>query len=71
MKKMIIGMKDCPKCKMLKNQHEDVEYIEINEDDMLTLLAFARMVGIKSMPFVCVVGEQNELDDELSVNVVK
>lgn len=70
-RKIIVGMENCPKCKMLKSQHEDAEYVEVKGEDMLTLLSFARMVDIKSMPFVCVVGEQYELDKELSVNVVK
>lgn len=62
MKKMIIGMENCPKCKMLKESNPSAEYIEIKGDDMLTLLAFARMVDIKNMPFLVCVGEQNELD---------
>lgn len=65
MRKIIIGMENCPKCKMLKEQNPSAEYIEIKGDDMLTLLAFARMVDIKSMPFVLVVGETNELDGAL------
>lgn len=65
MRKIIIGMENCPKCKMLKEQNPNAEYIEIKGEDMLTLLAFARMVDIKSMPFVLVVGETNELDGAL------
>ena len=65
MRKIIIGMENCPKCKMLKEQNPNAEYIEIKGEDMLTLLAFARMVDIKSMPFVLVVGETNELDGVL------
>ena len=65
MRKIIIGMENCPKCKMLKEQNPNAEYIEIKGEDMLTLLAFARMVDIKSMPFVLVVGETNELDEAL------
>lgn len=65
MRKIIIGMENCPKCKTLKEQNPNAEYIEIKGEDMLTLLAFARMVDIKSMPFVVVVGEMNELDGAL------
>lgn len=71
MRKILVGMENCPKCKMLKELHPEVEYIEIKGDDMTALLSFARMVDIKSMPFICVLGEQNDLDNELSVNVVK
>lgn len=65
MRKIIVGMENCPKCKMLKEQNPNAEYIEIKGEDMLTLLAFARIVDIKSMPFVVVVGEMNELDGAL------
>lgn len=61
MKHIIIGMENCPKCKMLKEQNPDAIYIEFKGDDMLTLLAFARIVDIKSLPFVITVGETNDL----------
>lgn len=62
MSHIIIGMENCPKCKMLKESNPDATYLEIKGDDMLTLLAFARMTGIKSMPFVVTVGEIDELN---------
>lgn len=61
MKHIIVGMENCPKCKMLKEQNPDSVYIDFKGDDMLTLLAFARIVDVKSMPFVISVGETNEL----------
>lgn len=61
MKHIIVGMENCPKCKMLKEQNPDAVYIDFKGDDMLTLLAFARIVDVKSMPFVISVGETNEL----------
>ena len=65
MRKIIIGMENCPKCKMLKEQNPNAEYIEIKDNDIVNLLVFARIVDIKSMPFVVVVGEMNELDGVL------
>ena len=54
----IITMPGCSKCRMLKDMCPDVEAIEL---DQATLLAFARTVGIQSMPFVVLVGEPHEL----------
>ena len=65
MRKIIVGMENCPKCKMLKEQNPNAEYIEIKDNDIVNLLVFARIVDIKSMPFVVVVGEMNELDEAL------
>ena len=62
MRKIIIAMKDCSKCKMLKEQNPDTESVELQPDE---LLQFARAVGIQSMPFVVCVGEVNELDGVL------
>ena len=62
MRKIIIAMKDCSKCKMLKEQNPDAESVELQPDE---LLAFARGVRIQSMPFVCIVGDVQELDGVL------
>ena len=62
MRKIIIAMKDCSKCKMLKEQNPEAESVELQPDQ---LLQFAKAVGIQSMPFVVVVGEVNELDGVL------
>lgn len=62
MKHIIVGMENCPKCKMLKEQHPEVDYIEFKGDEMLTLLAFARTMDIKSLPFLVTIGEIDELN---------
>ena len=67
MKQIIVGMEDCPRCKMLKEQNPEAVYIDFKGDDMLTLLAFARVADIKSMPFVITVGEPNELNKVLKI----
>lgn len=65
MRKIIIGQANCHKCKTLKEQNPDAEYIEVAQDDFVNLLVFARMVNIQSMPFVVIVGEQDELEKVL------
>lgn len=67
MKQIIVGMEDCPRCKMLKEQNPEAVYVDFKGDDMLTLLAFARVADIKSMPFVITVGEPNELNKVLKI----
>lgn len=64
MKKYIISMPQCQKCKMLKAQNPDIEVVEfdVNLNDLVN---FARGVGIKSMPFIVITGEPEELDAEL------
>lgn len=51
-KKIIISMPDCSKCKMLMAQCPDAEHIELQPGE---ILAFARAVGIQSMPFAVVI----------------
>ena len=67
MKQIIVGMEDCPRCKMLKEQNPEAEYVNFKGDDMVNLLVFARIVDIKSMPFVITVGEPNELNKVLKI----
>ena len=62
MKKVIIGMPNCQNCNMLKNACPDVEKIELNPVDILN---FAREVGIKSVPFVVITGDVDELQKVL------
>ena len=62
MRKIIISMNGCSKCKMLKEQNPDAESVELQPDE---LLQFARAVGIQSMPFVCIVGDVQDLDKVL------
>lgn len=51
-KKIIVGIPNCPKCQTLHAQCPDVDFVEVQPNE---LLAFARAVGIQSMPFVCIV----------------
>ena len=67
MKRIIVGMENCPKCKMLKEYNPEAIYIDFKGDDMLTLLAFARIVDIKSIPFIITAGEPNELNKVLKI----
>lgn len=62
MRKIIISMENCSKCKVLREQNPDAESVELQPDQ---LLQFARAVGIQSMPFVCIVGDVQELDGVL------
>jgi hypothetical protein len=68
MRKIIISMDGCSKCKTLQAQYPETKSVTVPQD---VLLSFARAVGIQSMPFVVVVGEPHELDAELSVKVLK
>ena len=62
MKKIIVGIPNCQNCKVLSNACPNVEKVELEPSDILN---FARNVGIKSMPFVVIVGEPHELQAEL------
>ena len=62
MRKIIISMENCSKCKVLREQNPDAESVELQPDQ---LLQFARAVGIQSMPFVVCVGDVQELDKVL------
>lgn len=62
MRKIIISMDGCNKCKTLKAQHPNTESATVPQD---ALLAFARAVGIQQMPFVVVLGEPSELSGVL------
>ena len=65
-KKVICSMPGCSKCNTLKAQNPDVDVVEFEGDDMLTLLAFARLAGIKSMPFILMTSDNtDELSDHL------
>lgn len=63
MRKIIIGMQGCSKCKMLKDSSPDAEYTEVQPAE---ILALARTLDIKSMPFVVIVGDTNELQKVLN-----
>ena len=58
MRKIIITIPNCPKCKMLMAQCPDAEVVKAEPSE---LLQFARLVGIQNMPFVVVTGEPQEL----------
>lgn len=62
MRKIIIAIPNCPKCKMLMAQRPDAEHIELQPSE---LLQFARLAGIQSMPFVVCTGEPQELAEVL------
>lgn len=58
MQAKIITMPMCSKCRSLKDACPDTECIEL---DQAEILEFARKVGIRSMPFVILIGEPGEL----------
>jgi hypothetical protein len=62
MRKIIISMENCSKCKTLAEQCPDAEVVKAEPSE---LLQFARMVGIQSMPFVVCAGEPQELAEVL------
>ena len=62
MEKIIVSMPGCGKCAMLKDQCKDTKCVEVPQD---VLLAFARAVGICSMPFVIVTGDPQQLEKEI------
>ena len=51
MRKIIVSIPECQKCKMLMAQCPDAEHIELQPNE---ILAFARATGIQSMPFVII-----------------
>lgn len=68
MQKIIVSMPGCSKCAMLKDQCKDTKAVEVPQD---VLLAFARAVGICSMPFVVTTGEPQELEYDIKERRVK
>lgn len=62
MRKIILSMPGCSKCKMLATQVPDAEIVELNQS---VLLALARPLNITSMPIVVMVGEPQELAEKL------
>lgn len=62
MQKIIVSMPGCSKCTMLKNQCPTTASHDVPQD---VLMAFARAVGIKSMPFVVTIGDPQELEHDI------
>lgn len=58
MRKIILSMPGCSKCKSLAAQCPDAEVVELPMDK---LLAFARELNIMSLPIVVAIGEPHEL----------
>ena len=68
MQKIIICMPGCSKCTMLKEQCPNTKSVEVPQD---VLLAFARAVGVSSMPFVVVTGDPVSLEQDIKSQEVK
>lgn len=62
MRKIIVGIDNCPRCKMLKELCPQAEYIEVKPQDILLA---ARELKLTSMPFVVMTGEVDELKEVL------
>ena len=59
MQSIIIASKDgCSKCNMLKTMVPDAKVYELDPKD---IVAFARLCGVSSIPFVVTTGEPDEL----------
>lgn len=62
MRKIIISQPGCSRCKMLHEQVPDAEVVELKQELLLTL---ARELNIRSLPFVILVGEPQELAEKI------
>ena len=67
MRKIILSMPGCSRCKSLAAQCPDAEVVEL---DQATLLALARPLNITSMPIVVLSGEPQDLATELKARGV-
>lgn len=66
MKSIIVGSNQgCQKCEMLKLMNPNAECVFL---DPAEIIAFARNVGITSLPFVVSTGEPQELDKIVKMN---
>lgn len=61
MRKIILGVANCAKCKRLKELNPDAEYIEANPQSIIPL---ARELKFAEMPFVVVAGTVEELAEK-------
>lgn len=59
MRKIILGVANCSKCKMLKEKHPEAEYMEL---DPSIIIPLARELKFAEMPFVVMIGSVDELD---------
>lgn len=62
MRKIIVGINGCGKCKRLKELNPDAEYVEANPQAIIPL---ARELQFAEMPFVVIAGSVEELDGSL------
>lgn len=59
MRKIIVGINGCAKCKRLAELNPDAEYIEA---DPQAILPLARELQFAEMPFVCFIGDISDLN---------
>lgn len=62
MRKIILSMPNCSKCKSLATQVPDAEVVEL---DQALLLSLARAVNISSLPIVVLTGDVDELSAKI------
>lgn len=62
MKKVIVSVDGCTKCKMLKELCPGLECVTMTPEE---LLPFARAVGVSQMPIVVISGEVDEIRETL------
>lgn len=62
MRKIIVGINGCAKCKRLKELNPDAEYIEANPQAIIPL---ARELKFAEMPCVVLTGSVDELNENI------
>ena len=67
MKVIVFSAENCQKCEMLKMACPDADCYTINPDNQQAVLNFARIANIKSLPFLVVVGETDDLEKVLKL----
>lgn len=62
MRKIIVGINGCAKCKRLKELNPDAEYVEASQQAIIPL---ARELQFAEMPFVVITGSVDELNETI------
>lgn len=62
MRKIIVGIPSCPKCKRLKELNPDAEYVEASQQAIIPL---AWELKFAEMPVVVITGSVDELNETI------
>lgn len=52
MAKIIVGIPNCQRCKMTKEQNPDAKYVTFGPEDQKILLDFCRAINVSQMPLI-------------------